>query len=324
MKGSSSYEPIPDVKFEDEITVDAIPLEHDDSKIDPMNTGFKWYLPDEKAYEEDHRLNETKWTISGHDMQVLSASIPPGDTISTEVGSMLFSHPDMKLDVDCTLCQGSTGCRRMCGGESCVKVDMTNEGGSDAYVGLTPNFPAKIIPLSFGGDIKPGSSLIAKSGAIMTHLGDVDVGCNLDANPLTGCCAGLGICRQKLNQTDGGRPGMVFLNAGGTIVMKELAANETVTIDGGCLVGYEDTVKLGVAYAGRCFTCFCGGEGLFNTTMTGPGKIYMQSMSFRRYGNAVRTTVVEERTSGAAAGGSEDADIDAADGGVFSLLSSLE
>jgi len=94
--------------------------------------------------------------------------------------------------------------------------------------------------------------------------------------------------------------------------------------DGGCLVGYEDTVKLGVAYAGRCFTCFCGGEGLFNTTMTGPGKIYMQSMSFRRYGNAVRTTVVEERTSGAAAGGSEDADIDAADGGVFSLLSSLE
>lgn len=122
MKGSSSYEPIPDVKLEDEIKVDAIPLEHDDSKIDPMNTGFKWYLPDEKAYEEDHRLNETKWTISGHDMQVLSASIPPGDTISTEVGSMLFSHPDMKLDVDCTLCQGSTGCQRMCGGESCVKV----------------------------------------------------------------------------------------------------------------------------------------------------------------------------------------------------------
>lgn len=68
--------------------------------------------------------------------------------------------------------------------------------------------------------------------------------------------------------------------------------------------------------------------------MTGPGKIYMQSMSFRRYGNAVKTTVVEERTSGAAggaaagigaaAGGSEGAAIGTAIGGVFSLLSSLE
>jgi len=199
----------------------------------------------------------------------------------------------MKMDVDLTLCQGATGCQRMCGGESCVKVNMTNEGGSDAFIGLTPNFPAKIIPLTFGGDIKPGSSLIAKSGAIMTQIGDVDIGCNFDSNPLTACCAGLGLCRQKLNQRDFGRAGMVFLNAGGTIVMKDLAANETVTIDGGSIVGYEDTVKLGVAFAGRCTTCLCGGEGFFNSTMTGPGKIYMQSMNISRYRTAVTTTVVD-------------------------------
>jgi len=68
--------------------------------------------------------------------------------------------------------------------------------------------------------------------------------------------------------------------------------------DGGSVLAYEDTVQLGVVYAGRCFTCCFGGEGFFNTTMKGPGKIYMQSMNIYRYANAVTTTVVEERGGG--------------------------
>lgn len=270
----------------------------DNAKVDPMNTGFKWYLPKETSFEDSHQMDGSKWTISGHDMQVLSASVPAGNTISTEVGTLLFAHPSMKTEVDLTLFQGAAGCQRICGGESCVKVNMTNEGTSDAYVGLTPNFPAKVIPLVFGGDVKPGSSVIAKPGALMAQLGDVDVGCNIDSNPLTCCCAGLGLCRQKLNRTSGGNPGMVFLNAGGTIVMKDLGVDETVTVDGGSVLAYEDTVQLGVVYAGRCFTCCFGGEGFFNTTMKGPGKIYMQSMNIYRYANAVTTTVVEERGGG--------------------------
>jgi len=130
----SSYEAIPTINVEQEIKVDAIPLQDDNLKTDPMNSGFKWYLPDVNAFVDNREMNGSKWTISGHDMQVLSVSVPPGNTVSTDVGSMLFSHPDMKMDVDLTLCQGATGCQRMCGGESCVKVNMTNEGGSDALL----------------------------------------------------------------------------------------------------------------------------------------------------------------------------------------------
>ena len=108
----------------------------------------------------------------------------------------------------------------------------------------------------------------------MAELGDVDVGCNLDCSITTCCCAGLGCCRQKLSGSDGS---IAFLNAGGTIVYKHLKEGETVTIDSYSVVGFEDSVHLGMRFNGKVGTCCFGGEGCFSTTLTGPGRIYMQS-----------------------------------------------
>ena len=116
--------------------------------------------------------------------------------------------------------------------------------------------------------------MIAKAGAYMSELGEVDLKCDLDCSPKVFCCAGVGACRQKITGEEGS---IAFLNAGGTIVYKLLKEGETITIDSGSVVGYEDTVEMGCRSNGRIGTCCFGGEGCFATTLTGPGRVYLQS-----------------------------------------------
>jgi uncharacterized protein (AIM24 family) len=112
-------------------------------------------------------------------MQVLTATVSPGQTVTTEVGSFVYGSSDIETTVELT-CFSSGGCtegwNRICGGESCVKVLLTNKGAQEGYVGLTPPFPAKIIPLQFGTHIKESNALIAQPGVYMSQLGQVDVG----------------------------------------------------------------------------------------------------------------------------------------------------
>jgi uncharacterized protein (AIM24 family) len=77
-------------------------------------------------------------------------------------------------------------------------------------------------------------------------------------------------------------------------VTKELDANETVVVDTGSVLAYDSGVALGITPNGKCCTCFCGGEGCCSTTLTGPGKVWMQSLNFQKFKNAVQVTVNEE------------------------------
>jgi hypothetical protein len=127
--------------------------------------------------------------------------------------------------------------------------------------------------IKFGTHVKSGSALIAQGGAYMSHLGDADVGCSLDCSYKTCCCAGLGCCRQKITGSD---DSIAFLAAGGTIVYKHLADGETITVDTNSVVALEESVSLGITPNGKLGTCLCGGEGCFSTTLTGPGRVYLQ------------------------------------------------
>jgi len=285
-----------------DFAAEAVPLTEEESRIyDPLKSDFLWYKPP-LASEVSHQTGGQEWCVSGHDMQVLTMTVPAGETVVTEVGSFMYMHPDMETKVECTLCGMETcveGWKRTCGGESCVKVLLINNSSHQGYVGLTPNFPAKVIPIKFGTHVESGRSLIAKPGAYMSELGDVDLGCNLNCGIATCCGAGLGFCRQTVSGADGS---IAFLNAGGTIVYKQLEPNETVTIDRGSVVAFEDSAHLGMSFNGRCCTCCFTGEGCFSTTLTGPGRVYMQSMSLERFAAAVQQTITEEERGGAQTG----------------------
>ena len=92
----------------------------------------------------------TTYTITGANCQVLTVKVPPGTNVVSEPGTMLYKSTNMKSSVECGSCQ------RVCVGESICKAIQTNSGTTDGFVGLTPNVPAKIVPINLsdvGGKI---------------------------------------------------------------------------------------------------------------------------------------------------------------------------
>jgi uncharacterized protein (AIM24 family) len=139
------------------------------------------------------------------------------------------------------------------------------------YVGLTPNFPGKIVPIEFGKHIDVNHALYAQNGS---SLGDgIKVGCDYDNNCIICCCAGFGCCRQKITGT---QDDIAFIAAGGTLIYRKLEPDEVVVVDTRSIVAIEESVKLGIVSNGNFCTCCCGGEGCFSTTLTGPGKVFLQ------------------------------------------------
>ena len=102
----------------------------------------------------------------------------------------------------------------------------------------------------------------------------------VDTNPLTCCCGGQGLIRQVIKGD-----GMAFIGAMGVITHKTLAPGETLLVDTNSLVSWEDSVEFDVRTTGGCCTCCCAGEGLFNTKLTGPGEVFLQSYSHGKFKN---------------------------------------
>ena len=115
---------------------------------------------------------------------------------------------------------------------------------------------------------------------------------------MTGLFGGEGFIMQKLEGT-----GRVFLHAGGTIVERTLAAGERVHVDTGCVVAIEATVDMDIEKAGGIKTMLFGGEGLFFASMTGPGRIWLQSLPFSRLAGRILAAAQKSRGEGSVLGG---------------------
>ncbi len=90
--------------------------------------------------------------------------------------------------------------------------------------------------------------------------------------------------------------GLVFVHAGGTIIEKELVRGETLRIDTGCIVAYTETVDFDVQMVGGVKSALFGGEGLFFATITGPGKVWLQSLPFSRLADRIGKETVTTRS----------------------------
>mmetsp|Transcript_38633 Transcript_38633/g.57437 ORF Transcript_38633/g.57437 Transcript_38633/m.57437 type:complete len:201 (-) Transcript_38633:82-684(-) len=184
---------------------------------------------------------------------------------------MMYLSPGMKQNATCDGC-----CERCCAGESCFTMNFTNSGeySPTAYAALTPNYPtAKIVPVDMSSP-NVGGTLIAQQGAFMASYGDVTIGVSFDCNFLRCCCAGTGLVRQKLEGS-----GTAFLAATGTIVQKVLQPGEVIVCDTNCILAFADSCTLDLKRAAGIVGMFGGGEGIFNTTLTGPGLVLVQTMN---------------------------------------------
>lgn len=218
------------------------------------------------------KIDSLNYAITGHESQVLTMKLLSGQAIQGEPGSMMYlSGNGMKQQVSYEGC-----CERCCSGESCFVMNFSNDAsdGTAGFAALSPNFPtAIVVPINLSSPHVNGT-LIAQSGAYMASYGDVAVGSSLDCNCARCCCSGMGLVRQKLVGT-----GTVFLAGTGTIVQKVLAPDEIFIIDSNCIMAYAESCTLDLKRAGGVLGIVGGGEGIFNTTLKGPGLCVVQSMN---------------------------------------------
>jgi uncharacterized protein (AIM24 family) len=229
---------------------------------------------------------QSKYAITGNESQIITVALGSGDTCKGEPGTMMFLSGGVTQSASCE------GCWARClSGEDCCVLNFTNHGSSETgFAAMTPNDPlAKVIPVDLSSP-EVGGVLIAQQGSYMASYGDVEIGISCDCNFMRCCCGGAGLVRQKIEGS-----GTVFLGATGTIVQKVLAPGEVMVMDTNCILAFSDSCKLDIKRAGGILGMVGGGEGIFNTTLTGPGLAIVQSMNKQMFLDALAANKIVGR-----------------------------
>jgi len=244
-------------------------------------------------------LQKAGATISGYDTQLLEIQVAPQQSVMAEPGS--FQHCKTgAISISANMYGGcGQGClRACCAAEKCCLMSLKNNQQGTQIVGISPNFPARIVPLDLSDPNNQG--LYFKNGALLGFMSD-DFRMEYEfAGCLRGCCGGMGCCYQKIYGS-----GFAFLNAGGFVAEKELAEGEVLITDEASVVAWESSLTFTLKSTGGFFTCCCGGEGLFFAKFKGPGKVYLQTMSFEKYKAALMKYAPRPK-GGSGSGGSSD------------------
>lgn len=218
------------------------------------------------------------YKIYGDDMQIVEVELDPREGIQAEVGAMIYmdKYIQMNTGTGGGLMQGL---KRAFSGESFFITTFMNQGGSKQRIGFGAPYPGKIIPLDLA---KEGGTFICQKDAFLCAARGTDISIQFTKKIGAGFFGGEGFILQKLSGD-----GMVFLHAGGTILKRELAYGEEISIDTGCLVAMNPQVDYDIKFVGGIKNALFGGEGLFLATLKGPGTVYLQSLPFSRLADRI-------------------------------------
>ena len=241
------------------------------------------------------------YTIQGDNLQVARVRLAPGQELYAEAGKMVYKTANVHWD---TRMSGNSlgeklmgALRRTVTGESLFLTYFRADGAGE--VGFAGNYPGRIQVF----DLPAGKSLMAQRDAFLFAQPSVQFSVALVKRLGAGFFGGEGFILEKFTG-----PGAVFIHAGGDFIEFELAAGQVIQVDTGCIVAFEETVDYDIQLAGGIKTALFGGEGLFLATLTGPGRVVIQSMTL----NKLRRELAPGRH-----GGDERGPLSAL-GGVFS------
>ncbi|WDS35093.1 TIGR00266 family protein [Pseudoxanthomonas sp.] len=231
------------------------------------------------------RADDIDFRIVGHDMQFVEVELDPGESAVAEAGALMFKDSSVQMDtvfgdgrssgagggfMDKLLSAG----KRVVTGESLFTTVYTHTGSGKAKVAFAAPFPGTVIALKLS---EHGGRLICQKDSFLAGARGVSLGIAFQRKILTGLFGGEGFIMQKLEGD-----GWVFVHAGGTVVERELAAGERIDVDTGCVVAYHGGVDMDIRRVAGIKSMFFGGEGVFLATLTGPGKVWLQSLPFSR------------------------------------------
>ncbi len=219
------------------------------------------------------------YRIIGDDMQMVEIELDPSETVRAEAGAMMFMEHGIKMQ---TGTEGGIfkGLKRMVTGESFFITSFLNTGKNKSRVSFAAPYPGKIIPLDLG---RVGGQFMCQKDAFLCAAKGIEIDVAFTKRMGAGLFGGEGFILQRLEGD-----GMAFLHAGGTILERTLAENETLRVDTGCLVAFAPTVSYDIQFIGGFKNALFGGEGLFTANLRGPGLIYLQSLPFSRLADRMK------------------------------------
>lgn len=218
------------------------------------------------------------YKIFGDDLQLVEIELDPGETVRAEVGTMNYMEDGIVMQ---TTTGGGLmkGLMRAVTGESFFIANFVNSGKARSRVAFAAPYPGKIIPLDMTA---LGGSFICQKDSFLCAAKGIDIQVAFSKKLGAGLFGGEGFILQRLTGD-----GLAFVHAGGTIIEKNLAAGETLRVDTGCLVAFATTVAYDIKFVGDVKNALFGGEGLFLATLTGPGKVYLQSLPLARLADRI-------------------------------------
>jgi len=209
-----------------------------------------------------------RYEIHGTVMQTLDVFLAPGESMYTESGGMAWMKGNIEMKTD-TKGGLMAGLGRKLAGESLFMTNYVNPGPDEALIVFTPEAPGKIIPVKLGA----GQSIICQRDAFMCAEASVELSMHFRKRLGTGLFGGEGFILQKITG-----PGFAFLELPGEVREYTLAAGETMKIDPGHIALFEPSVSYDIVTVKGLTNVFFSGEGLFLATVTGPGRIWLQSL----------------------------------------------
>ena len=239
-------------------------------------------VPGRRAHEIDFR-------IVGSEMQFVEVELDPGESAVAEAGSMMYMTPGIEMET--VFGDGSGQQRagvmgallgagkRLITGESLFMTVFSNQGAGKQQVAFAAPYPGKILAM----DLKQlGGHLVCQKDSFLCAARGVSIGIAFQRKIGVGLFGGEGFIMQRLEGD-----GLAFVHAGGTLHPVDLQPGQTLRVDTGCLVALQPTVSYDIQYVGKIKTALFGGEGLFYAALSGPGRVWLQSLPFSRMADRI-------------------------------------
>ena len=221
-----------------------------------------------------------KYDIRGGSFPVVICTLDAGESMITESGSMTWMTPNMHMETK----GGGVGkmFSKAFSGESMFQNIYTAQGGP-GMITFGSSFPGKIVPL----EIAPGKEWILQKSAFLASEAGVNLDIHFNRKATTGFFGDEGFIMQRLS----GR-GTAFAEIDGELVEYQLRAGQQMIVDTGYVAGFESSVSIDIQQVKGMKNKLLGGEGFFNTVLTGPGRIWLQTMPISGVARAIQPFIV--------------------------------
>lgn len=237
-------------------------------------------------------VEPAQFHVVGDVMQAVVAALQPGQELQAEAGAMLYMAGEVSMDANM---KGGLlgGLKRLVVGESLfmARFRASGAGGQVAFAAPSPGKLRRI-------DLDGARGWLCQRDSFLCATSGVEIGIAFTKRLGAGVFGGEGFILERLS----GR-GTAFIHAGGNLVEFDLLPGQSLRIDTGCIVSFEESVGYDIQFVGGFKNALFGGEGLFLATLTGPGKAILQTLPFSRLAGRILGATREGTSSVGGVGG---------------------